>query len=577
LTRHRRNVARSTVVAAVLVLSISSCRNASAPADRRASTAVARGGEIVASVHTDPRSFNRLAARDSTTALVSTLTQAKLVRINQVSQDVEPWLAEKWSRSDDGLRYTLTLRSGTVFSDGHPFTADDVVFSLDAVNDERTGSALADSLQVGGKKLTATAADPQTVVFTFPTPFAPGVRILDNLPILPKHKLGAALKDGTLARAWGIGTPPGDIVGLGPFVLADYAPGQRMAFTRNPHYWRKDASGQQLPYLDRITIEIIPDQDAEMLRLQAGQIDMTTSEIRPEDYAPLKRAAADGKIKLLDVGEAYDADLLWFNLKPGGLGKDPRAAWLQRDELRRAISLAVDRQMFANTVFLGAGVPLSSPVTPANTQWYWTGTPQTPLDPAHAKTVLASIGLTDKNGDGTLEDAQNAPARFTLITQKGRSSLERGAAVIRDELKKIGLGVDVVALDGAAVIQRLLSANYDAIYFDPGATDTDPAINPDFWFSFGTAHPWNLAQKTPATDWEKRVDALMLRQIASPDLAERKKLFDEVQQIFAEHLPVVAFAAPRIYVAVASRVTNLTPAITKPQLLWSPDTIAVAH
>ena len=117
---------------------------------------------------------------------------------------------------------------------------------------------------------------------------------------------------------------------------------------------------------------------------------------------------------------------------------------------------------------------------------------ETPHDPAAAKQLLASIGLTDRDGDGMLEDAQNRPARFTLLTQKGRPNLERGAAVIRDELKKIGLTVDVVALDGGAVIDRSCARSYEAIYFNADKTDLDPGTNPDFWFSFGSAHMWNL-------------------------------------------------------------------------------------
>ena len=171
---------------------------------------------------------------------------------------------------------------------------------------------------------------------------------------------------------------------------------------------------------------------------------MMTSEILAEAYAPLKRAADEGRVKLLDLGVSRNADGFWFNLRPGAFGQDPRASWLQRDELRRAISMAVDRKLFADTVFFGAGVPVYGPETPANKIWYWPGLPQMPHDPAAAKQLLASIGLADRNGDGLLEDAQNRPARFTLLTQKGRPNLERGAAVIRDELKKIGLTVDVV-------------------------------------------------------------------------------------------------------------------------------------
>ncbi len=533
----------------------------------------------MASVHTDPRTFNRVLARDSTTHLVSTLTHAKLVRLNRVTQELEPWLAESWTRSSDGLTYTLKLRPNVTFSDGQPFTSDDVVFSFEAVYDEKVGSVLADGLQVGGRKLQAAVLDPLSVAITFPEPFAPGLRLLDGLPIFPRHKLAASLKDGTFGKAWGVGTPPQELVGLGPFVLADYKPGERLIFDRNAHYWRKDENGEALPYLDRVVVEIIPDQDTELLRLEAGQLDMTAAEMRPEDYAPLKRVADAGRLKILDLGVGFDADSLWFNLKPGGLPKqDPRTPWLQHDALRQAISLGVDRQLFANTVFLGAGVPVYGPITPANKQWHVARGPVVAHDPAEAKRLLGSIGLADRDHDGVFEDANGRPARFALITQAGNTSLERGASVIRDELQKIGLLVDVVTLEGGALIQRFLSGNYDAVYFRVAGTDSDPAANQDFWLSSGTAHVWNLEQPAPATEWERRIDELTRRQSASFDEAERRRLFGEIQEIFADRLPTIQFVAPRIYVAVSTRVTNLMPtAFSRPQLLWAPDTIAVVQ
>ena len=546
------------------------------PATNGAALGVPRGGNLVVSVRNEPRSFSRLAARETTTDLLSNLTQAKLVRINKVTLEVEPALAESWIRSDDGRRYTLKLRPGVVFSDGQPFTSADVVFTFKAVYDEKMGSSLADSLQANGKRLRVTAIDPLTVEIAFADPFAAGVRLLDNLPILPRHKLEAALDAGKLGEAWNLSTPPSEIVGLGPFVLSAYIPGQRLVFDRNPRYFRKAPDGSALPYLDRLTIEIIPDQSAELLRLETGQIDMTHSEILPEAYAPLKRAADAGRIKLVDLGVGLDANSLWFNLKPGAFAGDPRAAWLQRDELRQAISLAVDRQLMADTVYLGAAAPVFGPITPANKTWYWAGLPKTPHDIEAAKRKLAAIGLTDRTGDGTLEDARGRPAQFTLLTRTGRPDLERGAAVIRDEMKKIGVVVNVVTLEAGALVDRFANTGkYEAVYYSPIASDTDPALNPDFWFSFGSAHLWNMAQKVPATDWERRIDELMAKQIASPDESERKKLFDEVQQVFVEHEPVVYFAAPRVYVAVSSRVTNLTPAISRPQTLWEPDTLAV--
>ena len=166
-------------------------------------------------------------------------------------------------------------------------------------------------------------------------------------------------------------------------------------------------------------------------------------------------------------------------------------------------------------------------------------------------------------------------ARFSLLTQKGRPNLERAAAVIRDELGKIGVTVDVVALEGAAIVDRFVKAKYDAVFCNADKTDLDPGTNPDFWFSSGSAHPWNLEQQTPATEWERRIDELMTRQIASLDENDRRRLYDEVQKLFAEHVPIVYFVAPRIYVAPSARVTNLRPTESRPQLLWRPDTIAV--
>jgi peptide/nickel transport system substrate-binding protein len=580
LTRQSRLHAGITVLVAfagVLALG-AGCGRTSNPPAAPAGGAVVRGGEIVASVHSDPGSFNRFVKADSTSDLVATLTQARLVRLNRVTQEIEPWLAESWTRSGDGLSYMLKLRPGVAFSDGHPFTSDDVVFSFDAVYDEKTGSELGDALQVGGRKLQIGAPDPLTVVITFPEAFAPGVRLLDNLPILPRHKLGASLKDGSLGKAWSLTTPLADIAGLGPFVVTEYVPGQRMVFTRNARYWRKDANGAALPYLDRITVQIVPDQDSEVLRLEAGQLDMTATEMRPEDYVPLKRAADAGKVKILDLGVGFDADSLWFNLKPGGLGPDDsRAAWLQHDAFRRAISLAVDRERFAKTVFLGAGVPVYGLISPANKKWF-AGLAAVPHDPAVAQRELASIGLTDRNGDGLLEDRNNRPVRFSLLAQAGNTSIERGASVIRDELKRIGVTVDVLARDANSVIAGFISGHYDAVLYRMTTTDTDPASNPDFWFSSGNAHIWNPGQKSPATEWERRIDDLMRRQNASSDDAERKRLFDQVQTIFAEHVPMIQFVAPHIYVAASARTTNLTPtAFSRPQLLWSPDTIAVVH
>ena len=580
MTGHTRKVVISLAIGAMVVSGVA-CRSergaadAGSTADLKVGTTSA-AGDLRVSLRSDPQSFNWITRRDSSAYLVTLLTQAWLVRVNRLTDTIEPWLAESWTVSPDGLRYTIKLRQGVTFADGTPFTSDDVVFSLAAAYDQKGGSMVGDSMRVGGKDLTAEAVDPSTVVVTFPGPFGPGLRLWDNLPILPRHKLQVAVGgDNWLANAWRTSANPADLTGLGPFTIAEYTAGQRLVFNRNPRYFRKDASGAQLPLVDRVIVEIVSDQAAETLRLESGQIDISANEIRLEDYAIFKRGADAGRLKLYDVGVAVSADSLWFNLRPGAFKGDPRASWIQRDELRKAISLAVDRKAFVDTVYLGAAVPVFGPVTPGNKAWYVPEL-QPAHDPAKAKALLASIGLTDRNGDGRLEDAADRPARFTILTAKGQTALERGVAVVRDELAKIGLVVDTVPLDANALVGTFLGGKpYDAVYFGLIPSDTDPALILDFWLSSGGSHLWNPEQKSPATAWERQIDQLMAKQAAALDAGERRTLFTEVQKIFAEHEPMLYFAAPRIYVATSAAVTNLTPMLRRPQALWSPDTIAL--
>jgi peptide/nickel transport system substrate-binding protein len=349
-----------------------------------------------------------------------------------------------------------------------------------------------------------------------------------------------------------------------------------MVFTRNPHYWRRDNDQTPLPYLDKLTVEIVTDQNAEAMRLESGSVDlMSNADIRPDDYARFKRLAEQGRLQMVDVGIALDPNVLWFNLRTRS-DRDPKP-WLRKKEFRQALSYGVDRDAFANTVYLGAGAPVFGPVTPSNSTWYAPSTPRQPYDPARARQLLAAAGLSDKDGDGVLEDANRKPVRFSVLLQGGHTIRERSVAFLQDQYKKLGIGVDAVGLDPPAMIGRWQKGDYDSIYHGFQLSATDPAMTPDFWFSSGSTHFWNPNQKSPATDWEARIDELMKQQIAAPDLAERKRLFAEVQQIFAEHLPAIYFVAPRITTAMSPRVANATPSLLIPHLLWSADTLAVAQ
>lgn len=535
------------------------------------------GGRLTVTLRAEPRSFNRLVLANAATDTFTHLTQAKLVRVNRTTGELEPWLVEKWDASPDQRSFTLTLRDGLRWSDGTPFTADDVLFTFRAVFDARAHSVLNSVLTIDGQPLTVTALDGRTIRIVYPSPFGPGLRLLDNLPILPRHKLEGLLEAGTFAQAWNPATPPEDLAGMGPFRLASYEPGQRLTFARNPHYWRKDQDGAALPYLDEVVLEIVPDQSAELIRLQSGQSDMMQQALRSEDLAALRPQVETGQVSLVELGVSPDPDVFFLNLRDRFWADDPRRNWITRRELRQAISHAVDREAFAENVFLGAAVPVWGPVSPGNATWFSPNVPRYPYAPDQARALLAGLGLTNRDGDDWLEDEHGTEARLTVLTYRGNQVLEREAAFLRDEVAKIGIALDVVALEQNVLVDRMLKGSFEAIYFGMNQSDFDPALNRDFWLSSGAAHIWNMAQAKPATEWEAEIDRLMARQASATDPAERRRIFAEVQRVFGEQLPALYFAAPRLYMGVSTRTVNLAPSVLRPQLLWSVDTIAVTR
>ena len=556
--RRRRNGPAGGVLLLLLALLAAACRGAG--------PSIAPAPALVASLRTEPRSFNRYLARDLTTEVITFLTQSPLVKVDRITQQLVPELAESWQLLPDQITYRVKLRTGVRFSDGEPFSADDVLFSFRAMY--APGSVLINRLSVMGQPLVAQAEDPATVTIRFPTPYGPGLRILDGVPMLPRHRLEASPADGTFRSHWGPATPPSELAGTGPFVLRSYVPGQRLTFDRNPHDWR---SAQTRP-ANRLVLEVMADQDAEAVALQSGRIDFTQSEIRPSDYAALKRDEGEGRVALTDLGVGLDGDMLWFNLTPRAA--DAKRRWLQQAEFRRAVSHAIDRTAFVNTVFLGAGAPAYSIVSPGNTTWH-VATPEAGFDPATTNQILDRLGLVDRDNGSFRHDANGSPATFTLLTQSGNTALERGAAFIRTALQAVGIEVNVVPLEVNALVARFTKGDYDAVYFRLLTTDTDPSLNLDFWLSSGSAHVWNAEQRTPAAEWEKQTDGLIRQMTVTTDQDRRHVLFADVQLIWARELPALCFAFPRVWVAVNTRVRGATPALARPTVLWNSAALAV--
>ena len=569
-SRILRLVLAATLVIAVIVFA----RWSSAPPVTSDATPSA-GGKLVASLRREPKHFNRLVAADQPAQLTAILTQATLLRSNPITGVLEPRLATNWTSSPDGLTHTFTLRNNVKFSDGVPFTAADVLFTFQALYDPVVNSPLGGQLLIADKQMQVRANDDHHVVITFPAPFAPGLGLLDGVPILPRHKLQAALAAGKFNEAWSAGSNPADMAGLGPFVLKEYVPAQVIRFVRNPNFWLSDQSGQRLPYLETLEVSIVPDQNTELARLQAGDSDLVNDGARAEDLTMLREAERAGKLHLVSAGASIDASSLWFNLKPGSkvLAAKP---WLGEESFRRALSHAINRQAIVNTVFLSAATPIYGPVTPGHGDWYTPDMGATPFDLARARTLLSSIGLQDRDKDGVLDDRNNRPVRFSILTQKGHTERERTSTVVKEQLRQVGIAVDVATLDPSGIQARMEAGDYDAIYWGTRLPSTDPGSNLAFWLSSGQAHFWNPQQATPSTPWEGRIDTLMQQQTTTMDRAERRRLFAEAQQILAEHVPALWFAAANVTIPIGNRVGGATPSVIMPYVLWNAEKLYVS-
>jgi peptide/nickel transport system substrate-binding protein len=284
-----------------------------------------------------------------------------------------------------------------------PFTADDVVFTFQVPRIPRPKSArLAD--RDGRHILTDAKIDDHTARLTFQRPVASGPDAGSRSVF--KHRLFKAYQEGRFSAAWGPTVAPGDIAGLGPFRLREYQRGIKLVLERNPYYWKKDRSGQTLPYLDSITFLIMPDLNSEALRFQQGELDLVSA-LNPENYAMLRRTSK-GYI-LRDLGPGLAMDFVWFNLNRGenSLGKpyvDPeKLAIFEKAEFRRAVSHALDREGMTRSILLGLGAPQYGPVSSGNSAWFHTGVGRTGYSPSRARELLAGIGLRDSNRDGILE------------------------------------------------------------------------------------------------------------------------------------------------------------------------------
>ncbi len=511
------------------------------------------GGTFLDAQVSDPRTFNPILAQETTsTGPLGSLFDG-LVEDNGETTQTEPALAESWTVSKDGRTWTFVLLQGLQWSDGAPLTADDVLFTFRVIYDKRIPNSLADVLTVAGKPIDVTKVDSRTVRFHTAEPFGPFLRSI-GIPILPRHKLLAAYEAGRFTQTWGVNTPPRELVGSGPYIMTEYRPAQRIVYVRNPHYWKVDMAGHRLPYIDRIILTIVPDQNALRLLFQAGQTDSYA--VRPREYAEFKRGEKAGHYTVYDGGPTFGTEFLTFNENPRSGLPAYKLKWFQTQKFRQAVSYAIDRRAIINEVYAGHAIPQYGPESPADKFFYNPHVMKYPYNPAKALELLAESGFR-KGPDGVLRDSEGHPVQFVISTNADNPDRVAIANIIRQDLARLGMQVILAPEAFNTLVNKLVeSYQWEAVVL--GLTGgIDPHNGQNVWKSSGSLHMWNPKQAHPATRWEAEVDRYFNLAATTVDQNRRRDYYFKYQEIIAEEVPVIYTAIPNAYVAVRNKFGNI--------------------
>jgi peptide/nickel transport system substrate-binding protein len=512
-----------------------------------------QGGTMYVASISDPKKWNVVTAHETSTTQYCNMMLKGLVDINPVTGALEPELAKSWDISDDNLEITFHLREGLKWSDGEPFTADDVVFTFndliyneDVETDTRDILLLPDDTYPVVEKV-----DDYTVKVTLSMIFRP---ILNSVgtPIMPKHavaqyvhKLNPDVPVGTFNSSWGLDTDPAELVGMGPFMVESYAPDQHVTLARNPYYYHYDAEGTQLPYFDKYVVLTVASQDVSLLKFRNGELDALG--IRATDVPILKREEAVKNITVLVDPDVANYGTSWISINQDiglaeGTHDNMRTLFRKRD-FRAAMSHLVDKQAMIDTLYNGLAVPQWSPVSYlspfyAGRDYY--GGPVTETDAVvfeysleKAGELLDGIGIIDRDGDGWRDYEDGTRVEIELNTNAGNTVREGVCLIVADRASKIGLKLNFIPVNFNTLVNKLFAMTGEMIVL--GLTGgNEPNSGANVYNSCGGLHCWRYSACDEPNEIEKKIDALLDAAVATLDNDEAFEIYKEYQIMLAD-------------------------------------------
>ena len=556
------------VCAVLLLIPVTACNPSTLLANPN------REPELVDVILSDPKTFNFVISTDETSGLVGSMILDGLIRQNPITAEFKPALAESWEISDDNLEIIYTLRPNLKWSDGQPLTADDVVFTYNKLYlNPEIPTGMKDILRIGesGAFPEVTKLDERQVKFTVPEPFAPFLGVT-GASIFPAHVLSKTVeekdKDGNLKflSTWSVDTPPEKIPASGAYKIESYATAQRIVFTANPYYWKKQVVGEDVPYIKRVVWEIVESTDTFLTQFRSGSLNSV--EVKPEYFSLLKREEEKGNFTVYNGGADYQTSYLAFNLNTGKRNGKPvvnpiKSRWFNNLKFRQAVAYAINRGRMVKNIYRGLGVPqnsfvaVQSPFYNENIQGY-------EYNPEKAKQLLKKAGFK-YNQRGQLFDSEGNRVRFKLNTNTGNEIREAMGNQIEQDLEAIGMDINFKTINFNVLIGRMRgSLAWEAIIL--GFTGgNEPNSGANVWFPDGNSHVFNIARPAEGkplegrtvSDWEEEIARLFIQAAKELDEEKRKAIYAEAQELVAEKVPFIYLVNPYSMSAVRNNIEGV--------------------
>ncbi len=514
----------TTILIACLALGVAACSPAPAPAGRNTapeSEAVAepvRGGEVVIAGDAEPQDLNCLRASDSPSVSLCRIFSGTLLDYDR-DLNIVPRLAESFEASKDGTGLTFHLRPEARWHDGHPFTSRDVLYTVEAIRHPE--AAIRGNLPALFQSLEEIRApDDHTIVVRYREPYALAYHAWTRAFIMPAHLPFGPGEETPLSR---------EPVGTGPFRFQRWEPGVQIVLAANADYF----GGR--PWLDRITYRIVPDRQSFIVGLRTRALDLAA--LSPQE-APIEDPNLP--FTILRYPLPMVDFILWNTRSTPGLFTDPR--------VRRAFSLALDRQGYIDHVTDGHDLPAVSTFLPGAWAHDASLTPL-PHDPAAARGLLAEAGWRDTNGDGTLETPRG-PATFTLLYFSGLPAQEKIATLMKEALEPLGVKVRLQGLDWPSLKAKVQGKSFDAAVY---RWNLDPDPDPyDFFHTSEGEHGQNFGGYS-----NPEVDRLAEEGRRTLDPGRRAALYHQVERILREEQPYTFISHPAAALGLSRRLRGV--------------------